>query len=59
MMENNYIFLLSITGFSYQYEWLRTGNRRALLIGSAAFGLNLLTRLPRAWIYYRERCSCC
>ncbi len=46
MMENNYIFLLSMTGFSYQYEWLRTGNRRALLIGSAAFGLNLLTRLP-------------
>ena len=46
MMENNYIFLLSLTGFSYQYEWLRTGNRRALLIGSAAFGLNLLTRLP-------------
>ncbi len=46
MMENNYIFLLSLTGFSYQYEWLRTGNRRALLIGSGAFGLNLLTRLP-------------
>ena len=45
-MENNYIFLLTMTGFSYQYEWLRTGNRRALLIGSAAFGLNLLTRLP-------------
>src|SRR6202050_2348509 len=46
MMENNYIFLLSLTGFSYQYEWLRTGNPRALLIGSGAFGLNLLTRLP-------------
>jgi hypothetical protein len=46
MMENNYIFLLSLTGFSYQYEWLRTRKRRALLIGSAAFGLNLLTRLP-------------
>ena len=46
MMENNYIFLLSLTGFSYQYEWLRTGSRRALLIGSGAFGLNLLTRLP-------------
>jgi hypothetical protein len=46
MMENNYIFLLSMTGFSYQYEWLRNGNRRALLVGSAAFGLNLLTRLP-------------
>src|SRR5271155_5880294 len=46
MMENNYIFLLSITGFCFQYEWLRTGNRRALLGGSGAFGLNLLTRLP-------------
>ena len=45
MMENNYIFLLTITGFSYQYEWVRNGSRRALLIGSAAFGLNLLTRL--------------
>lgn len=45
MMENNYIFLLTLTGFSYQYEWLRTGSRRALLIGSGAFGLNLLTRL--------------
>jgi hypothetical protein len=46
MMENNYIFLLSLTGFSYQYEWLRNGNRRALLLGAGAFGLNLLTRLP-------------
>ena len=46
MMENNYICLLSLTGFSYQYEWLRTGSRRALLIGAGAFGLNLLTRLP-------------
>jgi hypothetical protein len=45
MMENNYIFLLTLTGFSYQYEWTRSGDRRALLIGSAAFGLNLLTRL--------------
>ncbi len=46
MMENNYIFLLTMTGFSYQYEWLRTGSWRVLLIGSGAFGLNLLTRLP-------------
>jgi hypothetical protein len=46
MMENNYIFLLTMTGLSFQYEWLRTGSRRALLIGSGAFGLNLLTRLP-------------
>jgi hypothetical protein len=45
MMENNYIFLLTLTGLSYQYEWLRNGKRRALLIGSCAFGLNLLTRL--------------
>jgi len=45
MMENNYIMLLTLTGFSFQYEWLRTGSLRALLIGSAALGLNLLTRL--------------
>ncbi len=45
MMENNYIMLLTLAGFSFQYEWLRTGNRRALFIGSAALGLNLLTRL--------------
>jgi hypothetical protein len=45
MMENNYILLLTLTGFVFQYQWLRTGSRRALLIGSTAFGLNLLTRL--------------
>ena len=45
LMENNYIFLLTLTGFTYQYEWLRTGNRRTLLIGAGALGLNLLTRL--------------
>jgi hypothetical protein len=45
MMENNYIMLLTFVGFSYQYEWLRSGNRRALLVGSGALGLNLLTRL--------------
>jgi hypothetical protein len=48
MMENNYIMLLSLTGFRYQYEWLRTGKPRALLFGSLAFGLNLLTRLTTA-----------
>ena len=46
MMENNYICLLSLVGFSWQYQWLRTGNRRALVVGAGAFGLNLLTRLP-------------
>ena len=45
MQENNYIMLLTLTGFSFQYEWLRTSSRRALLIGSAALGLNLLTRV--------------
>ena len=45
MMENNYIGLLTLAGFSYQYEWLKTNSRRALFIGSGALGLNLLTRL--------------
>jgi len=45
MMENNYIMLLTLAGFSFQYEWLRTGSKRALRLGCAAFGLNLLTRL--------------
>src|SRR6202041_3872892 len=44
MQENNYIMLLTLTGFSFQYEWLRSGSRRALFLGSAALGLNLLTR---------------
>ncbi len=45
MQENNYIMLLTLAGFSFQYEWLSTGHRRALFIGSSALGLNLLTRL--------------
>jgi hypothetical protein len=45
MQENNYIMLLTLTGLSYQYEWLRSGKRRALWIGSVALGLNLLTRV--------------
>jgi hypothetical protein len=45
MMENNYILLLTLTGFAFQYDWLGGGKRRALQIGSAALGLNLLTRL--------------
>jgi hypothetical protein len=45
MMENNYILLLTLAGFSFLYEWLRSGRRRALWIGSASLGLNLLTRL--------------
>jgi len=45
MQENNYIMVLTLAGFSYQYEWLRSGSKRALLIGSGALGLNLLTRV--------------
>ncbi len=45
MMENNYIMLLTLAGLTFQYEWLLTGSGRALLVGSTAFGLNLLTRL--------------
>jgi hypothetical protein len=48
MQENNYIMLLTLAGFSFQYEWVRSGNRRALVIGSAALGLNLLTRITTA-----------
>jgi hypothetical protein len=44
-MENNYIFLLTLTGLSYQYESLCNNSRYALVFGSAAFGLNLLTQL--------------
>jgi hypothetical protein len=45
MQENNYIMLLTLTGFSFQYEWLRSGSSRALFVGSTALGLNLLTRV--------------
>jgi hypothetical protein len=45
MMENNFILLLTLTGLCFQYEWLRTGSTRALLVGSLALGANLLTRL--------------
>src|SRR5690348_6805816 len=45
MMENNYILLLTLTGLAFQYEWLKTGSARALLIGALALGANLLTRL--------------
>ncbi len=45
MMENNYICLLTLVGISFEYEWLVTGSKRALAIGTGALGLNLLTRL--------------
>ena len=45
MMENNFLLLLTLTGLCFQYEWLLTGNTRALLTGSFALGANILTRL--------------
>jgi hypothetical protein len=48
MTENNYILLLTLVGFGLQYKWLTTGDRRALLWGSVALGLNLLTRMTTA-----------
>jgi hypothetical protein len=48
MMENNFIFLLTLAGFAFHYQWLRRDSDQALLIGCAAFGLNLLTRLTTA-----------
>jgi len=45
MMENNFLFLLTLTGLCFQYEWLPTGRTRALLTGSLALGANILTRL--------------
>ena len=48
MTENNYIFLLTLAGFLLQHRWLLTGERRWLLWGSAALGLNLLTRITTA-----------
>lgn len=45
MTENNYIALLTLSGLTFQYEWFRGGKRWALVVGSAALGANLLTRL--------------
>jgi len=45
MMENNYIMLLTLTGLSFEYDWLHTGHQGALRMAACAFGLNLLTRL--------------
>jgi hypothetical protein len=48
MQENNYIFLLTLTGLWLQLRWLVTGERRWLCWGAAALGLNLSTRITTA-----------
>ena len=45
MTENNFLLLLTITGFALQYRWVATEDRRCLFWGSAALGFNLLTRI--------------
>ena len=56
MQENNYVLLLTITGFALQYKWLKTGDRRALFWGSAALGLNLLTRVTTTLDLFAAGC---
>jgi hypothetical protein len=48
MQENNYIFLLTLSGLWLQLRWADTGERKALLFGAGALGLNLLTRMTTA-----------
>lgn len=45
MQENNYVFLLTVTGMWLQLRWASSGERRWLWLGAGALGLNLLTRL--------------
>jgi hypothetical protein len=45
MQENNYIFLLTLTGLWLQLRWASSGERRWLWWGAGAVGLNLLTRM--------------
>ena len=45
MMENNYILLLTLAGAALQFKWFLTGDKRLLMLGAAALGLNLLTRI--------------
>ena len=56
LAENNYILLLTITGFALQYRWFVSGDRRALFWGSAALGLNLLTRMTTALDIFSAAC---
>ena len=45
MMENNLMMLLTVGGFCWQYEWLKTGKQTPLILGSLALCANLLVRL--------------
>jgi hypothetical protein len=45
MMENNLMLLLTLAGFCFEYEWVKTGSTKPLVVGAAALGANLLVRL--------------
>lgn len=45
LMENNFMLLLTLTGFCFQYEWVKTNSALRLILGAVALGANLLTRL--------------
>jgi hypothetical protein len=46
--ENNFILLFTLLGFFFQYRWTLQHRRWLLILGAAAFGFNLLTRLTTA-----------
>lgn len=48
MQENNYIFLLTLTGLWLQLRWAESAERGALWLGAGALGFNLLTRMTTA-----------
>ena len=55
LMENNYIQLLTLAGFAFQYQWLRTGSRRQLLAGAAAFARPRPIAARSSWPATRSR----
>ena len=43
--ENNFILLMTLLGFYFQFRWLRQHEFYCLIFGATAYGFNLLTRL--------------
>jgi hypothetical protein len=43
--ENNFILLMTLLGFYFQYRWFQQANPYWLIAGAGAFGFNLLTRM--------------
>ena len=47
LQENSLILLLTLTGFYFQYDWLKNESTRSLIWGSLALGANLLVSLDQ------------